>query len=81
MEKQWTMDHGDDEWRNKFKVIQKKTGVDIAETEFVFVLRPDTDPSAVSAILFYLYLTSNLYPNRNAQIEAKLQRILDRELS
>jgi hypothetical protein len=62
-------------------VIQKKTGDDLTETEFIFVLRPETDPSAASAIMFYLYLTSSLYPNRNAQIEARLKPILNRELT
>lgn len=78
-EKRWTLDHGEDSLRKKFQVIQKKTGLDLTETEFIFTLRPETDPSAYIALMLYLTLTDKDYPKRNAQVRTELQKIHDRE--
>jgi hypothetical protein len=61
-------------------VIQKKTGLDLTQSEFIFTLRPETDPQAVIALGVYLQLTDRDYPIRNAQVRAELQRIIDREV-
>lgn len=78
-DKRWTEDHGQDTYRQKFNVIQKKTGLDLSETEFTFVLRPETDPAAVQVLEHYCQITDHLYPNRNAQIRENLNRIICRE--
>jgi hypothetical protein len=61
-------------------VIQKKTGLDLTQSEFIFTLRPETDPSALFALLFYCQLTDHDYPNRNTQVRDELRKIIDREV-
>lgn len=80
-DKRWTEDHGPDTYRQKFQVIQKKTGIDLSETEVTFVLRPETDPAALAAVLFYCHITDTRYPNRNYEIRQKMSSIILRELS
>lgn len=79
--KRWTTDHGPDTYRQKFNIIQKKTGLDLSEGEFTFVLRPETDPAAFQALEHYCRITDHQYSTRNAHIREELNRIIRREVS
>lgn len=91
--RRWTDDHGAPGLRDKFSLYKTKTRVphdddDVtdlywsherigADGEFIFVLRPETDRAAASALLAYAIQVTRRDPQLADEIRAKVRAITE----
>lgn len=73
-ERRWTSEHGADELYNKFKVIRQRTGEEI-DPQFFFVLLPEWDEAACTAVEAYADACEHRAPNLARQLREKIDHI------
>lgn len=73
----WTDQHGPDELYDKFVVVQRSTGKTLGEDgELIFVLRPERDREAWSALMTYCSCVEHRSPGLAGQLSERLDAIL-----
>lgn len=76
-DRRWVEDHGPDELYSKYRMWSntKQQWVNEDGSEFIFVLRPETDKHAVAALKTYAQSSGYDYPERAIQIMDRLSSI------